>query len=54
MAYYHSITDEPGEVVLPMIPTDTPGEYFDLCEDLGATWVLTTDIVGSGAEAEIG
>lgn len=53
MDYYNGITDDPGEVLLPMIPTDTPGEYIETCEGLGATWILTTDIVGAHAEAAI-
>lgn len=53
MAYYHDVSDDPGEVLLPMIPTDTPGEYLDTCEELGVTWVLTTDVVGDGAAEEL-
>lgn len=39
MEYYHSLVDQPGEVFLPDRPDPA---YRQLCVDLGATWLLTT------------
>lgn len=41
LAYYHQLTDEPGEIVLPYRPDEG---YLDLCKELGATWMLVTDV----------
>lgn len=49
MTYYHAITDDPGEVVLPIVPTESTVDYLETCDKLGATWELTADIVGEGA-----
>lgn len=41
VAYYQQFTDEPGEILLP----DRPDErYRELCQQLGATWMLGMDI----------
>lgn len=42
--YYHSITDDPGEVLVPTVPTDDPEGYVETCAALGVTWVLATDV----------
>lgn len=41
MNYYHDVTDEPGEVVLPRQERDNP-EFDALAEAVGATWLLTS------------
>ena len=51
VAYYHDIADDPGDVLLPTIPSVDDDEYADVCEDLGATWVLTTDLDGEYEDA---
>ena len=44
MEYYHGITDDPGEVVLPADPVGGSTAYLDACTELGATWLLTTHV----------
>lgn len=44
LAYYRSLTDDPGEVVVPLLPDVDPGAFADRCADRGATWLLTTDL----------
>lgn len=39
MTYYHSLVDDPGEIVIPDRP-ELP--YRQLAVDMGATWLLTT------------
>ena len=39
--YYHSLTDEPGEIFLPDRPDDS---YRRLCKELGATWLFNQRI----------
>lgn len=41
MAYYRSVADEPGEVLLP---DRSDSEYRQLCKELGATWLLDTGV----------
>lgn len=43
LEYYHGLTNEPGEIVLPLSPPDAPSDYIETCIDLGATWLLATD-----------
>jgi alkanesulfonate monooxygenase SsuD/methylene tetrahydromethanopterin reductase-like flavin-dependent oxidoreductase (luciferase family) len=50
LAFYHEIADDPGEVVVPTVPSMAYPAYVELCADLGATWVLTTDL-GDGPAA---
>lgn len=38
LGYYRSVADDPGEIVLPMGKPDP--DYQELCEELGATWLL--------------
>lgn len=42
MEFYHGITDEPGDIVLPIDPVGASSEYVETCTELGATWLLTT------------
>lgn len=42
--YYQEVADEPGEIVLPVPPAVNPDAFVATCEDLGATWTLTTDL----------
>lgn len=37
MGYYHSLTDTPGEVIVPAVPGD---DFRSACEELGVTWLL--------------
>ena len=42
LEYYHGLTDEPGEVVLPLDPAGASADYRDACKELGVTWFLDT------------
>lgn len=42
MAYYHDVTDDPGELILDLHPPDASQEYVDAALELGVTWFLTT------------
>jgi len=44
LAYYHDIADDPGEVVVPLIPSMDDAECASLCDEAGATWVLKMDV----------
>jgi hypothetical protein len=41
MTYYHGLTDDPGEILLPDRPD---AQYRALCRELGATWLLNLDL----------
>lgn len=40
--YYHGITDEPGDILVPDVPSDDGTAYRAACEELGVTWLLST------------
>jgi len=42
LEYYHDVTDEPGEIILPLEPANAPPSYTETCKELGATWLLDT------------
>lgn len=42
LEYYHDVTDEPGEIILPLEPANAPPSYTETCTELGATWFLDT------------
>ncbi len=52
MAYYRDVADDPGEVVLPTLPDVPVGDYLDTYEALGATWLLTSDVVPGSDHAD--
>ena len=41
--YYQRLTDDPGEILLPIDVPHAPDDFADTCRDLGATWLLTTN-----------
>lgn len=43
LEYYHGLTDEPGEIVLPLEPAGASEPYRDTCKELGVTWFLDTN-----------
>ena len=61
VAHYTSIAEEPGEVFLPAHPEHRSSEWFDLAEQIGATWLYTAkhhgewsidlDRIGEGPQA---
>lgn len=42
LAFYHEISDDPGEIILPVDPVGGSQTYVDTCLEMGATWLLTT------------
>lgn len=42
IAYYERLTDEPGDVFLPVDFPGAPADIVDLYEELGVSWALTT------------
>lgn len=50
--YYHGLTDEPGEIVLPLNPANAADDYREVCRDLGVTWFLDTSGVEPGQSQE--
>ena len=42
MEYYHGLTDDPGDVFLPVDFPGAPADSLELYDDLGGTWALTT------------
>lgn len=45
MEYYQSLTDDPGEILLPIDVPEAPDDFADTCQDLGATWLLTSTLL---------
>ncbi len=44
LGWYHSITDDPGEIFMPAAPGDgvEPAEgWVNLCREYGTTWLYT-------------
>lgn len=51
-AYYRGVTDEPGEVLVPIdVPEAGPG-FQDVCLENGATWLLTVSAIGSDSHEQ--
>lgn len=48
LEYYRGLTDESGELLLPADPPHRTDGWLERCEDLGATWVYTTNRDESG------
>jgi hypothetical protein len=43
--YYRRLTDDPGEIFLPIDVPEAPDDFADTCRDLGATWLLTSNLL---------
>jgi len=41
LEYYRGLTDDPGEVILPVDTPEAPPDFAETCRDLGASWLLT-------------
>jgi hypothetical protein len=54
LAYYHDITDDPGDVLVPALDPDEHPDYRDACEANGVTWLLSTPDPADPAETEAG
>lgn len=52
MAYYRGIADDPGEVVLPVDSREAPPDFAGTCAELGATWLLTTNLLEDDGHEE--
>lgn len=48
LEYYHGVTDEPGEIILPLEPAGASSTYRDTCKELGVTWFLDTNAFEPG------
>jgi hypothetical protein len=44
LAYYHDIADDPGDILVPLIPSMDDTECASMCDELGATWGLKMDV----------
>lgn len=42
LEYYHGLTDDPGDILLPMEPVNASEDYSEICRELGVTWFLDT------------
>lgn len=47
--YYRGLTEVPGEIILPIDPPEAPADFKETCKDVGATWLLTTDLLEADA-----
>lgn len=45
--YYRSLTEDPGEILLPIDVPEAPADFADTCRELGATWLLTSELLES-------
>lgn len=52
VSYYRNQTDEPGDILLPIDVPEAPDDFADTCRDLGATWLLTTDLLDGESHEE--
>lgn len=44
IGYYHDVAEDPGEIFVPDRPDD---EYRRLCDQLGVTWMFSTNITSA-------
>lgn len=42
IGYYHSLTNDPGEIVLDLHSPGATEQHAELAQELGATWFITT------------
>lgn len=47
LEYYRDVADEPGEILLPVDLPEAPDDFADTLRDLGATWLLTADLLNA-------
>lgn len=52
LEYYRSITDEPGEIALPVDWPNMPPEFIDVCRDFAVTWMLHRSVTASNTRSE--
>ena len=45
VAYYREVAEEPGEILLPIDVPEATADFAEVCRDLGATWLLTSDLL---------
>lgn len=48
LEYYRGLTDDPGEIMLPIDSPEVSSDFAETCRELGATWLLTTDLLEAG------
>lgn len=44
ITYYLNQSDESGEIILPIYYADEPSRFAEMCQELGATWLLHSPI----------
>lgn len=42
LTYYRSLTDDPGEIFLPIDYPTIQSDFLEVCKDVGATWAITS------------
>lgn len=47
--YYRGLTDDPGEILLPIDTPEVPPDFADTCRELGATWLLKYSLLSDGS-----
>lgn len=52
LEYYRSVTDDPGEILLPIDTSEAPDDFAETCRDLGATWLLTSNLLDGDSHEE--
>lgn len=52
VAYYEDQCEDPGEIILPVDVPAAPPDFAQLCEELGATWLLHNPIQGDATTDE--
>lgn len=45
LEYYREHTDGPKEILLPIDVPEAPPDFAETCRDLGATWLLTSNLL---------
>ncbi|WP_435364669.1 LLM class flavin-dependent oxidoreductase [Haloarchaeobius sp. DYHT-AS-18] len=50
--YYRGLTDGTEEILLPLDIPEAPDDFAELCRELGATWLLTQDLLGDDSHEE--
>lgn len=50
--YYREVADDPGEILLPIDVPEAPGGFADTCRELGATWLLTSELLDNDSHEQ--
>lgn len=50
--YYRGLTDDPGEILIPIDVPEALDGFVDTCRELGATWLLTSALLDGESHAQ--